>query len=44
MSGPNALTYSDIKAWKDLTNTPVSAREVEVIKRLDVAYLGVANG
>lgn len=43
MSGPNAITYSDIKAWKELTETPLKAWEVEAIKRLDVVYLGVAN-
>lgn len=43
-SGPNPIGYEEIKAWKELTETPLSAWEVEAIKRLDAAYLGVANG
>ena len=44
MSGPNALSYTEIKAWKELTETPLKAWEVEAIKRLDVVYMGVMNG
>lgn len=43
-SGPNPITYEQIKAWKELTETPLASWEVEAIKRLDVVYLGVANG
>jgi hypothetical protein len=43
MSGVNPLTYEQIKAWKELTETPLTAWEVEAIKRLDVVYLGVMN-
>jgi hypothetical protein len=43
MSGPNPITYEQIKAWKELTETPLAAWEVEAIKRLDVVYLGVMN-
>ncbi len=43
-SGPNPITYSEIKAWKELTDTPISSREVEVIKSVDVVYMGIANG
>ena len=42
-SGPNPIGYEEIKAWKELTETPLNAWEIEVIKRLDVVYLGVAN-
>ena len=43
-SGPNPITYEQIKAWKELTETPISSREVEVIKRLDAVYMGTVNG
>lgn len=43
-SGPNPITYEQIKAWKELTETPIQPREVEAIKRLDTVYMGVANG
>lgn len=43
-SGPNPITYEQIKAWKELTETPIAPREVEAIKRLDAVYMGVANG
>ncbi len=39
-SGPNPITYEQIKAWKDLTETPLASWEVEAIKRLDVVYMG----
>lgn len=42
-SGPNPIGYEQIKAWKELTETPLAAWEIEAIKRLDVVYLGVAN-
>ena len=43
-SGPNPITYNEIKSWKELTETPISSREVIVIKRVDVVYMGIANG
>ena len=43
-SGPNPITYEQIKAWKELTETPVEPREVGAIKRVDTVYMGVANG
>ncbi len=43
-SGPNPITYNEIKAWKELTDTPISSREVEVIKSVDVVYMGITNG
>jgi len=38
-SGPNPLSYTDIKAWMDLTNEHLSPRDIEAIKKLDTAYL-----
>lgn len=44
-NGPNPITYQDIRAWIDLTETPLSAWEVEAIKRLDRLFMRVvANG
>lgn len=43
-SGPNPITYSEIKAWMELTHTPLRSWEVEAIKRLDTAYMGVSHG
>jgi hypothetical protein len=43
-SGPNPITYEQIKAWKELTETPVSPWEIIAIKRLDAVYMGTANG
>lgn len=43
-SGPSPITYEQIKAWKELTETPVVPWEVDAIKRLDTVYMGVANG
>jgi hypothetical protein len=43
-SGPNPITYNEIKAWKELTETPISSREVEAIKSVDVVYMGITNG
>lgn len=43
-SAPNPITYTELKAYMELTGTPLSPVDVDAIKRLDVAYLGVANG
>jgi hypothetical protein len=43
-SGPNPITYNEIKAWKELTDTPVSSRDIEAIKLVDVVYMGITNG
>ena len=43
-SGPNPITYEQIKAWKELTETPISPWEVTVIKRVDTVYMGTVNG
>ena len=43
-SGPNPISYAEIKTWKELTETPLDAREVEAIKSLDEVYMRVMNG
>jgi hypothetical protein len=43
-SGPNPITYEQIKAWKELTETPISPWEIKAIKRVDTVYMGIANG
>ncbi len=43
-SGPNPISYNEIKAWKELTDTPISSRDIEVIKLVDVVYMRIANG
>jgi hypothetical protein len=42
-SGPNPITYEQIKAWKELTDTPLDARDVEAVVRIDAVYMRVAN-
>tara|TARA_R110002020_G_scaffold118687_1_gene271135 strand:+ start:742 stop:885 length:144 start_codon:yes stop_codon:yes gene_type:complete len=42
-SGPNPITYSEIKAWKELTHTPLYPWEIEAVKLLDVQYVRVMN-
>ena len=43
-NGPSPITFEQIKAWKQLTETPLEPWEIEAIGRLDVQYLKVANG
>lgn len=43
-SGPNPITYEQIKAWKELTETPISPWEIKAIKRVDTVYMGITNG
>jgi len=43
-SGPNPITYTEIKAWKELTETPLKAWDIQAIKRLDQVFIRVANG
>jgi len=40
----NPLSYLEIKSWMEITSTPLNAREVEALKKLDMLYLGVMNG
>ena len=37
--GPNPITYSEIGAWADLTKRNPTPEEVQLIKRIDGAYL-----
>ena len=34
--GPNPLTYSEIRAWSQLTETEITPWEVSVLKKMDV--------
>jgi|TARA_R110000772_G_scaffold236565_1_gene348248 hypothetical protein len=43
MNGPAPINYEQIKAWKDLTETPIVAWEVNAIIQLDSVYMSVAN-
>jgi hypothetical protein len=43
-NGPNTISYQDIKAWSDLTGTPLDEREVEAIKAIDATYMRSTNG
>lgn len=43
MSGPDSLSYTEIKNWMDVTNNRLSARDVEALKSLDVIYLTTRN-
>jgi len=43
-SGPNPITYEQIKAWKELTDTPMDPWEIQAVVQLDRVYMGVANG
>lgn len=42
-SGPNPITYEQIKAWKELTEDPIVAWEIAIIRKLDEVYMRVAN-
>jgi hypothetical protein len=41
--GAAPLTYSDIKAWAELTGNILTPFEVDCIKRLDRKYMKVIN-
>ena len=43
-SGPNPISYQEIKTWKELTDTPLSSWEIEAVKCVDVVFMGMANG
>jgi len=43
-SGPNPLSYQEIKCWMDITATPLKPWEVETVKSLDNIYMKVTNG
>mgnify|MGYP000406842811 CR=1 FL=1 len=42
-SGVAPITYEQILAWKQLTETPVTPREIEVIGLLDNKYMSIMN-
>lgn len=44
MNGPLPISFSEIKAWSDLTATPVNPLEVEILKKIDNLYVRIANG
>jgi hypothetical protein len=44
MNGPLPISYEQIKALKELTETSISPWEIEAIRKLDLEYLRVANG
>jgi len=39
MNGPNPITFQDIMAWKNLHKIEIYGYEIDIIKRLDRAYL-----
>ena len=43
-NGPNPITYEQIKAWKEITGTVVSARDVDAIMRFVRVFMRVTNG
>lgn len=43
-SGPLPISYTEIAAWQQLTESQLSAWEVGVIKKLDSIYVRVVNG
>lgn len=44
MNGPLPIDYVQIKAWKELTETSISAWEIGAILKLDTLYMRVAHG
>lgn len=38
-NGPNPLSYSEIKAWCDLCHEDMTPWELDVVKRLDAAWM-----
>lgn len=43
-NGPNPISYEQIKAWIELTETPLTSREVLTVKRIDKVYMRILNG
>jgi len=37
--GSNPISYSEIQAWNNLTDSGVTPLDVKIIKRLDIVYL-----
>ena len=38
-SGPEPLSYAEVGEWQRLTHTPIRPEEVEMLMRMDDAYL-----
>jgi len=43
-SGPNPISYRDIKDYIELTESPLSPREVNLLRELDGVYTRTAHG
>lgn len=43
MSGPNPLSWGDIKAWCDLRGIVLLSWEVDILKALDMLWVRIAN-
>jgi len=43
MSGPNPLSWGDIKDWCDLTGVHLPPWEVDMIKALDLVWVRTMN-
>jgi hypothetical protein len=44
VNGPNPISYRDIKDYKEMTEMPISPREVKSLRDLDMVYMRTANG
>tara|TARA_R110000851_G_scaffold9707_12_gene35880 strand:- start:406 stop:705 length:300 start_codon:yes stop_codon:yes gene_type:complete len=42
-SGVGPITYEQILAWKQLTETPITPRQIEVLELLDNKYVSIMN-
>ena len=38
--GPNAIAYSEIAAWSQLTRTPLKPHHVEILTAMDEVWMG----
>jgi len=39
MGGINPISYTEIKAWSELTHTYLTPRDIEALKKLDSLYI-----
>ena len=44
MSGPLPITYSEIKAWAEVTGEELTIFEADVVKKIDALYVRIHNG
>lgn len=44
LNGPNPITYQEIESYMRLTDTPLDAYEVSILKQLDGILIKVNNG